>query len=340
MRVGSIVFATQQGLGILAKSFYDNGLVTDVCIVKHKSRKNHLNWYPNSQVVNHRNPINQNIVNMVRAVDLMIFFETPFNWDTISLCNRLRVPTILIPMYECMPETLPQQPTHFLCPSELDKQYYPTNSTYLPIPVDVTWNKRKVARNYLHNAGHLGLNGRNGTLELMQAMEYVKSDLRLTIRCQTSSLTNKITNFIKKDPRVRIYIGEVPKEDLYSTDYEVFVFPEKFNGLSLPLQEAYASGMLVMATDRFPMSNWLPHAPLISRDAVAETRVARSTRIITESRIDPKTIAETMDRWYDKPIANLSCAGQVYGMINSWDNLKPKYEELFERVIHENFVRR
>ena len=38
----------------------------------------------------------------------------------------------------------------------------------------------------------------------------------------------------------------------------MFVFPEKFNGLSLPLQEARAAGMLVLATDRFPMNTWLP----------------------------------------------------------------------------------
>ena len=52
---------------------------------------------------------------------------------------------------------------------------------------------------------------------------------------------------------------------------DVFLFPDKFNGLSLPLQEAYASGMAVMSTGRYPASQWLPNDPMIPVDGY-ETR--------------------------------------------------------------------
>ena len=38
---GSIVYATEQGLGYLAKDFYDNGIIDLVCIERHSNRTNH-----------------------------------------------------------------------------------------------------------------------------------------------------------------------------------------------------------------------------------------------------------------------------------------------------------
>jgi len=38
---GAIVLATDQGLGYLAKDFYDNGIINKVLIYKHSRRKNH-----------------------------------------------------------------------------------------------------------------------------------------------------------------------------------------------------------------------------------------------------------------------------------------------------------
>ena len=39
MRVGSIVRATNQGLGVLAESFYNNGVITDVLIKGHPNNR-------------------------------------------------------------------------------------------------------------------------------------------------------------------------------------------------------------------------------------------------------------------------------------------------------------
>ena len=46
MRVGSVVYATEQGLGRLGKSFYDAGVIDEVLIVNHPSRKiQRPDWY-------------------------------------------------------------------------------------------------------------------------------------------------------------------------------------------------------------------------------------------------------------------------------------------------------
>ena len=44
MRIGSIGYATYQGLGILLKDFYDNGIISDVITVNHWLRGNER-WY-------------------------------------------------------------------------------------------------------------------------------------------------------------------------------------------------------------------------------------------------------------------------------------------------------
>ena len=46
-KVGSIVLATAQGLGYMAKDFFDNGIFHEVYIRPHNSRDNHYEWYPN-----------------------------------------------------------------------------------------------------------------------------------------------------------------------------------------------------------------------------------------------------------------------------------------------------
>jgi glycosyltransferase involved in cell wall biosynthesis len=108
-------------------------------------------------------------------------------------------------------------------------------------------------------------------------------------------------------------------------DGDVFVFPEKFNGLSLPLQEAYASGMLVMTSHRFPMNTWLPTDPMIPVDHYERDRVAVD---IESAVIDPKEIAETMDRWYSRSIEEFSIKGRDWARENSWEVLGPKYLDI------------
>ena len=146
-------------------------------------------------------------------------------------------------------------------------------------------------------------------------MQYVKSPIELIIRSQVPL---KETN----DPRIKYEIGDC--KDLWSIG-DVFIFTEKFNGLSLPMQEAFASGMAVMGGDRFPMNEWLPKDTLIPVKGY-------KTEILGckfESAIyDPREIAKTIDKWYDKDISHISLLGKKFNEDNSWIKLKEKYEDV------------
>ncbi len=328
MRVGSLVFSTNQGLGVLAKSFFDNGIVTDALVVRHGRRPENPDWFPDQQRLNNVNDL-QTICKWIesRKIELMLFFETPFNWQIIDWCRDKGIKTVLIPMFECEPKVLPYQPDFFICPSLLDLQYYPDNSIFIPVPVEnVPWRQREKAEIFVHNAGHGGLKGRNGTSELLAAMEYVQSPIKLIVRSQ-ESLPN-----LKIDRRVNVRLGTCDYQDLWN-EGDVFIFPEKFNGLSLPLQEARASGMLVMCGRRFPMITWLPNAPLIHVSGVQISNVSSRCNDFEEAIISPRGIAKTIDEWYGKDITDYSLSGKEWAQENSWEALKSRYTQALEGVL-------
>lgn len=311
-RVGSIVLATDQGLGYMAKEFFDNGIIQKVFIYQHSSRPAHLKWYPASARVS-------TAQDLLKTCDTLLFFETPLVWKIIPMARDYQVKTVLMPMYECTPYPLPYEPDVVLSPSLLDHKYYP-DSYLINVPVQADWKLRERARVFVHNAGNGGLGGRNGTKELLEAMQYVKSPIELIIRSQVP-----LTNFgkVPKDPRIKYITGTFGKKEIFA-EGDVFIFPEKFNGLSLPLQEAFASGMLVMAGDRFPMNTWLPKEPLIPVDSYKKEKIA----VEFDSAIyTPTAIARTIDNWYNKDITKFSLLGKEFNQNNSWEKMKQKYME-------------
>lgn len=302
-KVGAVVLATEQGLGYLAKAFYDHGLIDVVYIHPHTTRVNHPEWYKNT---------------VKRAEDLLmcdtiLFFEEAFEWNLIPQARERGVKTVLMPMYECTRSPLSYIPDLILTPSELDQKYYPTGKR-INVPVDVKWRKREKALVFVHNAGNGGLGGRNGTKELLEAMKYVKSPIKLIVRSQVP---------IKEYPDKRIEYRIGTFDNIWD-EGDVFVFPEKFNGLSLPLQEAFASGMLVMCGDRFPMNTWLPKEPLIPVSGYKKERISVE---FDSAIISPVDIANTIDKWYNSDIARFSLLGKKWGKDNSWAVLLKEYKK-------------
>lgn len=188
------------------------------------------------------------------------------------------------------------------------------------IPVDTKihqWKLRQNARVFVHNCGHGGIGGRNGTKQLIEAMKYVKSPIKLIIRTQ-------IVGFECSDSRVEIRIGDFHYETLFD-EGDVFIYPDKFGGSCLPLQEAFASGMLVMASNRYPSNMWLPKEPLIPIKGYKREKIAVE---FDSAIVDPHDIALCIDRWYNKNITEYSLAGKKWAEENSWEKLKPIYEKI------------
>ncbi len=182
MRVGTICYATNSGLGLLAKSFYDHGVVTDAMLVRHPHYVNHEDWYP---IEDRFWP--KQVGEFLSRIDFLLLFEQAVGntWSVVAEASRRNIPVVMMPMYEWTPRPLPVPADLFLCPSKLDQQYYQTeNYQLVAVPVDVSWRRRERALRFVHNAGHCGTKFRNGTLSLIEAIQHIQSPINLTIRCQ------------------------------------------------------------------------------------------------------------------------------------------------------------
>lgn len=353
MNVGSICYACCSGLGILAKSFFDAGIVTDMFVVEHSRHPTQWDWYPDAPhcPIREMPRRERDLRSFVDAMDVLLCFETPFYWPIVDYAKSRGVKTVLQPMYEC---SLTNPPAHFdeyWCPSLLDLRYFSemhmpegervppfemchgvheSISRFTPVPVEVEWKQRHTAKIFVHNAGHGGLKGRNGTKELLQAMQFVKSPINLIVRSQ-GPIDDTDVAFSLLDQRVTTRIGTVRQEDLYS-EGDVFIFPEKFNGLSLPLQEARAAGMLVVASKRFPITTWLPQDSLIPVSGTTKDRIGPPYMEYENAVINPRDIAETIDRMYDTDITEYSLSGRAWAEENSWNLLGPKYIKILNEL--------
>jgi len=345
LRVGSVSYACEQGLGRLMKSFYAAGIVDDVMVYRHTSpsRPTLMSWYPPSTLELVNRPFNGPTVDaFLKTVDVMLFWETPFDWGFMDYCRARGVRTALVPMSEWTPRRPPAWFDIVISPSLEDHDYFKDGrfagftfrECFLPIPVDPsTWRQRTVAKRFLHNAGHLGHGEHKGTRQLLEAMKHVKSDLTLTVRGQhDSGLQNVLRQVFGGNgthPKVEVVAREIPYEELF-TEHDVYVAPEKWNPISLPLQEARAAGMLVLTTDRYPMNTWLPKEGLIPAETIRRGCVSRNYLEVCEAVVRPEAIAAKMDACYGTDITAYSQSGKAWAEEHSWANMAPKWRASLE----------
>lgn len=339
MVVSTVCYCTTQGLGVLAREFYVNGVVTHPVLLRHGARPNHQEWYPDGTpfLVHTSRTFGRDLRQAVLThgggrADAVLFFETPFRWELVAEARQLGVPTLLMVMYECTPSDFPPgcKPDVILTPSALDQDYHPDGVRCTVPAVKPGHVRPGPIRTFVHNAGHGGLRGRNGTEELLLAWPMVNRQAKLILRSQEKLDSGLVANAVACG-NVLLEVGTVPPERLYQ-DGECFVFPEKFNGLSLPLQEAFANGMVVAATARRPNTVWLPNEPLIPVVGYRKARVAPRFREFDEAVIDPADVAATLNRLYGTDPAWLSRQGVVWAEQNGWDTWGPWYRNLIARV--------
>lgn len=332
MRVGTFAYATRRGLGHLAHDFYTHGIITDILVVRHPGVPTVEEWYPNAPQTQLRHLDTRLMQDFAAQMDVMLWFETAFWMPILPFCRERGIKTFIAPMYECWQTSWPQ-PHQFLCPSLLDMEYFPRTaekeSIFLPLPTEYPWRLRERAEHWCHRGGYLGLRGREGTTLLIEAMKHVRSPLRLSISVQ-ENVSAEHQRLCAHDHRIDYTAATIPYEDLYAVG-DVAVMPQRFNGVSLPMQEACAAGLCVMASDRFPANSWLPKEPLIPVAGYIEgSQIGGAYMKFREAVIQPEDIAETMDDWYGQDVSAFSLAGKAWAESHSWAALGPRWKAILE----------
>lgn len=288
---------------------------------------------------------------LCEGADVLLSFETWYGAFVPAIAKRLGVKTALMPMYECCPRQGAglEETDLALCPSTLDLKEMRQNTpgladaakAFLPVPFDTrrtAFRRRERALTFLHNAGHGGLLGRNSTAETLEAWRHVRAPARLFVRCQPGMRAERPIA-VPKDPRITF--TEANPENYWDLcgAGDVLLHLHKFDGLSLPIQEAMAAGMPVMTTRSFPFcdrgeeAGWLPRSLQELAVPPREVRKARICREIEFCSLHPKDIAAAVDRLYGRQIGRLSDEARDAAERRSWSKLADVYRREFDKLV-------
>lgn len=319
-RIGSLVRGSNSGLGNLAWEFARHGLLDKALIVKRRMEVVFPDRFPVYREC-WQDQINQDDESwLLEDIDTLVIFENEYRPGLTHRAKERGIRVVVMPMHEGTPYA-EMYADLWLCVSSLEYDLPLKNKLRINLPVNtdlVVWKRREKARQFVHNTGRGGANLRNGTVELLSALKHLKSPLDLTIRSQ-------MLPFGSEDKRVKVEFSNIRNYwDLWLNG-DVFIFPEKFNGLSMPIQEAVAAGYAVMCSDRRPFNEWLPKEMLIPIVGESDMTMVNTFKA---AELNPETIASMMDKWYDKDISHLSEWGREWGQKNSWNKLKKQYEKV------------
>lgn len=349
LRIGLVARADVTGLGIQTRDFYRHMKPDYVVILdlSHLSgRPINPSWYPDAKdvikyvpypetpVLKNPDPATKDALDrMIQQVDLIFSCETVYDYYLIHAARKKGVKVVLQYNYELLDHIynpkLPQ-PDLFMAPSlwHYDEVPFP-HKVFVPVPVDremfppMEWESPVINR-WIHPGGNPVMEDRNGTRVAMDAWEHTKSNARLTVTTPDPRVHSRhqrvtVTNRLAKEPQDN-YRGQ-----------EGFIFPRKFGGLCLPLNEALSLGMPTVMSRVSPQQDFLHPAGLV--DSPVDRLVFTKTDIeVHEPNVEE--LAQIVDRLTEDEdlVAEMRQHSARIGMRLSWPKMIPYYEYAFRTI--------
>lgn len=266
--------------------------------------------------------------------------ENPLNFSLLSLARKMGIKVFIQSNYEFCDhlDKNIELPHKFLMPShwkveEMKKKFGDDKVIYLPPPIDPNEFKeareinlnRKGKRRFLHIVGTLAVHDRNGTLDLLAAIEQTNENFELVIKSQ-QQLPQEYTS---NHPKIKYESGSVEESVNLYKDFDALILPRRYGGLSLPMHEGLMSALPCIMTDISPNNQILPKKWLVPAEKVGEFQ-ARIMIDVYQSDINK--LAEKIDSFtYSLDYDNDKLEAFDLGMENfSFSKLKPQYSELWK----------
>lgn len=325
MRLGLIARCDNGGLGIESVEFaraLSPARVLCVC----GAYENHPERFPGAQLTD-LHPSEAEVDRFLdpEAIDCVLTVETPYNWELFSMARRRRIRTVMKVNYEWL--EMRGRPDAYVLPNGWHFDDVPNPKHVAALPVDLerfAFVERRSARTFLHVAGHNAGYDRNGTAVLMQALKYVRSDVRVLVRSQLP--VARFAAFFNGsqavgDPRVQFVGHDLAENEKLYEGGDVLVLPRRYGGQSLVMEEAAACGMPMILSDMEPQRS-------LFRGGAARfvpLQDANRLRIKTEIEIghpSPWELASAMDAMAAEPpekLAARSRAARAAVEGRSWD---------------------
>jgi glycosyltransferase involved in cell wall biosynthesis len=301
-------------------------------------------WYRdyNRKVIDRINP--QYYDDILKFTDVVLMFETPYNYGLIEAARARGVKTVLQNNWEFtdylrnpslpLPDLLVN---HSYWHLDEQEKMFPDITDYCPTPLfiddfapNVKQNfDRKGVRRFLHVAGRSTYEDRNGTKDLLEAVKLIPADVPFQLTIKTQTVPVEPIN----DPRVIIDTHSPFDERHLYFDFDAMILPRRYAGACLPMNEALASGLPVIMPNIDPNNKILPNYWLIGAEKtssfMARTNVTVYSTNPAELANKIKEMALVDDRFLSawKTEARL-IAKREYAHNIVWD----KWEKMLKRI--------
>jgi glycosyltransferase involved in cell wall biosynthesis len=343
-RIGMLTYGSDTGLGNQTRLLYGLLQPYRVMLVDISNLNGllvHSEWY-RYDVRTYGYPSSSEIEKFLQDLDVVIVCETPLNHFLFERAKQLGIATIQMYNYEFLDyfrSPWLARPTVMAAPTPWhleDVHTLGTTTVELAMPVDDTLKPRTTeqARHFFHIAGRPAANDRNGTLTFIKAARIAARSvqgLSFTLYCQTP--TKEIRAALQGSP-VRLVEHVDDPADMYA-EGDIMVLPRRYGGLCLPLNEAIAHHIPVLMPDVSPNNQWLPAEWLV---AVTPFRQTFHAHVDVEMcSVHEAVLARRMVALAQQPerVKQMNQQARELAEQLSWEQLRPKYEEVIERAIKE-----
>lgn len=334
MRIGTIGYRTKTGLGYQVKSYVKHLPVTKVMVVNLNGYNGIplTDWYPDAVTVNGY-PREDHLSDFLKDIDVVLLAETPLNYNLYQIARDRGIKTAVVANWEFWDYYLNPQfpkPDLLIMPSvwrlEEAKQWANENGVrcvqiHHPVDREEFPFRERHTKSFIHIAGNPAVHDRNGTWTTLQAMPDV------TVITQNDNLATHIKRKYR-NARVLSSISEPQAMYEYS---DILVFPRRYGGNCLPLNEALSSGMPAIMPDISPNNHLLPKEWLVP--ARQDGHFTPRTKVDLYS-VDPNALREKIEWFKTCNIAEESRKADKIAETISWDTLRPKYMEALESIHH------
>jgi len=335
MRLGLIARADNRGLGQQTWAVQRNLKPAKTMVVDCDSAQPldlHLERFPNAYIVRGL-PSAYEYQHFVDGLDAVYTAETGYG-DLWTHANKAGVKTVLHANYEFLDPR--DQPTVWAAPSPWHLDRFPAGAQHLPVPIELdrfpVTEKPLRASRFLHVVGRPAIHDRNGTLDLLQALQHVTATITMTVTCQVPGYVGSLIHDhnIRTPDNVTLILDSVDR-DFYWTAYQhqdALILPRRFGGLCLPANEAIGAGIPVIMPDIDPNNTWLPAEWLTESMLAGDFRAKQH---IFWYRTDPRVLSAKIDQLaLDNDFYVRACAkAHVLRQQLSWETLTPRYIEAF-----------
>lgn len=342
-KIGLMVFGNQSGIGYQTKRLAELIKPDRILFVDSsgfsKNTKQFKEWYAAFRGYYVSGfPNDHEIKGFLRGLTHVFCVENPLNYNLTSYAEKLGIKVYIQTNYEfCdfLDKRYLTLPYKFIMPSywkiaEMEQIFGRDKVMYLPPPInphefkqarDINFNRS--GRNFLHIAGTIAAHDRNGTLDLLAAVQQTQEEFDLTIASQ-HELPPEYLTFNRK---VNYKIGSVDEPCKLYKDYDALILPRRYGGLSLPVQEALMSGLPVIMTDISPNKELLPAKWLVNARKKGDFRARTMIDVYTS---DIVSLASRIDALVTMDLEEEKIEAFDIGFTNFADSqLKGDYERLF-----------